>query len=165
MKPKEQIELAVIGVGVIVLIFLLVTRVIMPISSPKKSSKAPISTKNSMAKKDAKEEIKPGLLTKSARAPFGRGRPVYGLWKESTKDQELIRDPFSEEISHKSKDTSHGIGDFDLQGILWDDAKPSVIINGEELSVGESISGAKVIRIEKDSVILNNGSKEFKLNL
>lgn len=52
-----------------------------------------------------------------------------------------------------------------LQGIAWDDDKPTAIINNEIVSPGGKIGDVTVIAIERESVILNDGKSNFKLML
>ena len=74
------------------------------------------------------------------------------------------RDPFSKRIALLGG--SEFISDFRLEGILWDDnAKPTAIVNGKIVREGDKIDSAKIVQIQKDSVIINDGSKDYRLHL
>lgn len=50
-------------------------------------------------------------------------------------------------------------GDLSLSGIFWDAKKPVCLIDGKMLKAGDEISGAKVIEINKDTVLLKVGDE------
>ena len=52
-----------------------------------------------------------------------------------------------------------------LQGIIFRLRNPTAMINGKSLLVGESVSGARVTKIEKDQVTLERDGKTVILNL
>jgi len=52
-----------------------------------------------------------------------------------------------------------------LTGILWDDKIPKAIINDNVMGIGDKVDGKTVIDIQRDKVILNDGSKNFELRL
>ncbi len=52
-----------------------------------------------------------------------------------------------------------------LGAILIAPQRRVAVINGQPLSVGDQVSGAKVIDIESDRVRLRRGSREFVLDL
>lgn len=72
---------------------------------------------------------------------------------------EWMRDPFHGKIYLSAK------GDIDLKisGILWDEKKPSAIISDKIVNEGDTIGKYTVIKIEKESVILNDGVKNVEL--
>ena len=57
------------------------------------------------------------------------------------------------------------IGSTDLKGITWDSAKPFAIIGNRVVVEGDSIDGKKVIKINKDSVILEEAGRQIILRL
>ncbi|MEA3346665.1 MAG: hypothetical protein U9Q21_01080, partial [Candidatus Auribacterota bacterium] len=57
------------------------------------------------------------------------------------------------------------IPELTLKGIIDGSGRPMVIINDIILSEGDTIEGAKVIKVEGDSVILMHDQKEFTLSL
>jgi len=50
-------------------------------------------------------------------------------------------------------------GDLSLSGIFWDAKKPVCLIDGKMLRVGDEISGAKVLEINRDTVLLKVGDE------
>ena len=50
-------------------------------------------------------------------------------------------------------------GDLSLSGIFWDAKMPVCLIDGKMLKVGDEISGAKVLEINKDTVLLKVGDE------
>lgn len=50
-------------------------------------------------------------------------------------------------------------GELSLSGIIWDEKKPVCLIDGKMLKVGDEISGAKVIEINNDTVLLKVGDE------
>ncbi|MFH1771500.1 MAG: hypothetical protein ABH872_01675 [Candidatus Omnitrophota bacterium] len=49
-----------------------------------------------------------------------------------------------------------------LMGIIWD-KEPKAVLNGNLLGIGETINKVTIIDIKEDSVILNDGLKDFEL--
>lgn len=48
--------------------------------------------------------------------------------------------------------------DLSMEGLVWGSERPTAIINGKVVRVGEEISGAKVVEINKEGVtVLFNG--------
>jgi hypothetical protein len=72
------------------------------------------------------------------------------------------RDPFEAVKSDVGARTS---GNLVLHGILFDEERPSAIINGMVVCVGDKISGCTVIQIERSSVTLDGGAEQYKLKL
>ena len=56
-------------------------------------------------------------------------------------------------------------GNTELKGITWDSAKPFAIIGNKVVIEGDSIDGKKVIKINKDSVVLEEAGREIILKL
>ncbi len=52
-----------------------------------------------------------------------------------------------------------------LNGILWDNKKPLVIINDNVIGIGGKIGENTIVDIKKESVILNSGTGNFELRL
>lgn len=55
--------------------------------------------------------------------------------------------------------------DLKLQSIIFRDEKPAALINGEMLLVGEEIRGARVVRIERQSVTIERKGETNALRL
>ncbi len=52
-----------------------------------------------------------------------------------------------------------------LSGILWDDKAPKAVINGKIIGIGSKVGKYRVINIDRDSVIVNDGSKNIVISL
>ena len=52
-----------------------------------------------------------------------------------------------------------------LSGIAWEANKPQAVINGRIVGVGDEVAGNKVVEINQNSVVLNEGSNRFVLKL
>ncbi len=50
-----------------------------------------------------------------------------------------------------------------LQGIIWDPAGPKALINDEIVGIGDQIGTMKVLDIQNQKVILNDGTKDIEL--
>ncbi len=88
--------------------------------------------------------------------------------KESTAEEQ----PFSAEEKaagefeeEASLEQETGIPELALEGIIDGSGRPMAIIDNIILSEGDTIRGAKVIKIEADSTILMYDQKEFTLSL
>jgi hypothetical protein len=90
-----------------------------------------------------------------------QGTPLI-LNKTFSGTPEIKRDPFSFGLSGEIKATT--ASDLSLKGIMWDPDNPSAVINDHVLTVGDTISGFKVVKILKTSVILENGTLREEIN-
>jgi len=52
-----------------------------------------------------------------------------------------------------------------LYGIVWDPASPVALVDGQELRVGDTIKGARVIDIGVDRVVFTYRSRQFVLTV
>jgi hypothetical protein len=52
-----------------------------------------------------------------------------------------------------------------LQGIYYRMSNPTVLINGQTLTVGDSIEGARIVKIERQGVVLEMGGQKKELTL
>ncbi|MFA5275537.1 MAG: hypothetical protein WC417_01410 [Candidatus Omnitrophota bacterium] len=58
-----------------------------------------------------------------------------------------------------------GEGSLDLKGIIWDEKLPLALINGRTVKIGDKVGSNTVVDIRKDSVVLNDGSRDWELKL
>ena len=56
-------------------------------------------------------------------------------------------------------------GKFTLGGVVWDEKEPRALINNAILGIGDTIEGAVVVDIKQESVILNDGIRDFELRM
>jgi len=52
-----------------------------------------------------------------------------------------------------------------LVGIIWDKTSPKAMIGDNIVGIGDMVDGSRVVDIKEDSVILNDGSKDYELKL
>jgi hypothetical protein len=50
-----------------------------------------------------------------------------------------------------------------LNGIMWDNINPKAIINNNIVGIGDRIGKGRVVEINRDNVILNDGTRNFEL--
>jgi hypothetical protein len=81
-------------------------------------------------------------------------------WREDD-NLEWKRCPFSG--TNYSKETS--TEELAISGIIWDEANPRTIINGQICGEGEKIGDFLIEKIEKQRVILSNGTKTVELHI
>jgi len=79
-------------------------------------------------------------------------------------DLKWTRDPFSGR-TYSANSARKVTADLKLVGITWDKVCPMAIINNKVVEVGDSVAGNLVIQINKSSVVLNDGSRDFELKL
>lgn len=49
----------------------------------------------------------------------------------------------------------------DVQGIIWDTDRPTAIINGTVLNVGDTIAGVEIIKISKEGILISYLGETF----
>ena len=86
---------------------------------------------------------------------------------ESLVPQGQMRDPFARSIKTGENGTKNsGLGNLRLNGIQLKDDKPVYcLINDEIFIEGDRIAGKRIIRIEKDRVILKDDKREYELKI
>ena len=87
-------------------------------------------------------------------------------WNED-EDLEWVRCPFCGRQYGVEEEEEEVVEVVDLavSGIIWDDVRPQVIINGEILGEGDSIEGFLIEKIERQKVILSNKKRKIELAL
>lgn len=72
------------------------------------------------------------------------------------------RDPFKSLIPKDPKGNKK-ITSFEVnvEGIIWATDKPSAIIDGNVLNVGDTVSGAKIVEISKKGIVFSLGGEQF----
>ena len=156
LDNKSKIELAVTSLMILVFIIILlnsIKSIWIKIHPQRPAAVAENAAVQAIAKLDL-----PFTTAKQVVAEAGRGRDAY----KGIDAAAWGRDPFSASSSGEAADSVAGLT---LEGILWDNTSPSAIINGEFVRQGEKIGGATVVKINKDSVLVNDGSKNYKLQL
>lgn len=79
---------------------------------------------------------------------------------ESLLNELKLKNPFS--LKHFNEPLTEAKQEIKLEGIMWDNQKPFAVIDGTVMSVGDFIDGKKIIKIDNESVTLDNqGQKEI----
>jgi len=66
---------------------------------------------------------------------------------------------------HSSGTSIEVKGETDLKGIIWDIQRPFALIGNRVVVEGDTVDSKKVMKINKDSVVLDNQGKEEILRL
>jgi len=135
-ESKKRIELAITGIGVIILIFLVTSHV----------------SKSGVGKGASKNEA----YHASESAMTAVSEP------ESWDKLRWGRDPFLLDTSNAKE---QGTEDLTLSGIMPDKQDPYAIINGEVVKLGDKAGGMTVIEINENSVVLDENGKRHTLEL
>src|SRR3989338_63116 len=90
--------------------------------------------------------------------PGAQAPTTIAKLKEETRALELRRDPFFKQVVASSVR-----GGPSLSGIAWDEGDPTAIINGRIAHRGDSVDGYVVVDIQKDRVVLSDGTQDLEL--
>ena len=82
---------------------------------------------------------------------------------ESLLNELELKNPFSPK--HFTDPIIETKKEIELEGIMWDKEKPFAVIDGVVVAEGEFIEGKKVIRINNESVTLDNQGREETLRI
>ena len=82
---------------------------------------------------------------------------------ESLINELKLKNPFSPK--HFNEPAIETEKEIELEGIMWDKEKPFAVIDGAVVAEGEFIDGKKVIRINNESVILDNQGRQETLKI
>jgi hypothetical protein len=76
------------------------------------------------------------------------------------------RDPFVPLTGEDSELVSASSSGVKLEGIIYDpDGRSMAILNGKAYQAGEAVGDAKVVRIQKDQVVVSTGGEEQILRI
>ena len=96
-------------------------------------------------------------------------QPISMVTTEPRKRTEFVgwpRDPFVKPQTKENQgEKTGGASGLKLGAIMWDDKNPSAFINGKFVNVGDKIENKTVKQIERDRVILTDGTNEYVLKL
>ena len=158
LDNKSKIQLGVTSLLILVFVFIMGKSIKTIISKTRK----PKGNSSYITPGAFKEIMKRDMQAAGAEKPDSSQ-----AYENVIKEEEGIswgRDPFSKRSALEGGPVS--VSGLKLEGILWHhDAEPNAIINGEVLSAGDNIGGLKVVEIQKDAVIVNDGEKNYKLTL
>ncbi len=147
---KQKIEFIITAIMIAVLVFILINA-FKGKKQTRRSGKG-----SSVSSTYLKPQRRAGIKKRPAKI---RDTGLYRRLKEETEQIMLIRDPFIRGPISSSE------GELSLTGILWDKDNPLAIINENIVKIGDEVGKNKVVAIEQGGVILNDGTKDFRLNL
>jgi len=158
MDNKTKIEIAITCVMVLALILILINSLRVIFKSKKANGGAPYISAGAF-KEIVKRDV---MAVKDVKQVSGVDR-----YQEAMQAEDVIlwgRDPFSEKSALAGGDLA--ISEIKLEGILFHYGNvPRAVINGEMVGEGDKIESFTVNKISKDAVILNDGEKDYKLQL
>jgi hypothetical protein len=138
---KKRIEIII----TVVLVLVLVIVVANSIRTVKQKLKAPVPA------------VTGALHPQTTTAPQAAGQKK----KLAAEDLVWARCPFSGKV-YSASDKSLTLK---LSGILWDEKMPQALINNEIVKKGESIGNFIVVKINTNSVVVNDGTKDLELTV
>ncbi len=104
----------------------------------------------------------------TARAPEPAPKKIYTEQPKHLKKEEMeslinelrLKNPFSPK--HFNEPIIETRKEIELEGIMWDNQKPFAVIDGAVMTEGDFVDGKKIIKIDNESVTLDNqGKKEI----
>jgi len=75
------------------------------------------------------------------------------------------RDPFLIAVKKKEESPRIEPPKLVLKGIAYDEAEPLALINDRVVKQGDTIEGARIVKIDFDRVVVHHGKKEFVIKL
>ncbi len=107
------------------------------------------------------------VSSNTSSAAFDQAIPMISVVpRKRTEFVGWPRDPFAKlqtEIKEEKKIGS--VSALKLGAIMWDDKNPSAFINGKFVSAGDKIDDKAVKQIERNRVILTDGTNDYVLKL
>lgn len=161
MKQKDAIQIGITGVLVLILLMTMV-RACNKVKKRKKLSSPPAASavQPQSGTTAASAEHQPGAQP----VPVMSSEPLYVRFQKETEGLELIRDPFSKQAITPTA-VKGKVSSLQLNGIAWDEERPTAIINNEIAEVGSQIDEYTVVEIRKDRVILSDGEQNLVLTI
>ncbi len=108
----------------------------------------------------AKNTVVAVIESRSAAAPQGAANVVStGRRAKRSRFKEWKRNPFITGL------TASTVTKLTLNGIIWNKTKPKAMIGDAIVAKGDTVGADKVVDIQPDRVILNDGTKDFELKI
>jgi len=129
-------------------------------------TKMKVEEKVSTVKSEVKEKTAIPQVTKAVKEPIKTvinkvvPKPESIIVKRDTITGKWGTDPFV-----RNWVTTAEVSDLKLKAITQSGAKAYALINDQILEVGEAIAGKKIVSIDKDKVILEQGDRTFTILL
>jgi len=158
MTGKAQKEIIITGILVVVLISVSIST----FSEVKKKKSAAKSPNISSAKRTTYS--KP--VQKYSKKDFSeieKTKENLAKLEQESSNLKLKRDVFVHGSAVSEEEIAPS--DLTLYGIIWDKDNPIAIINETIVKTGDKVGISTIKKIEQDCVIVNDGSRDYKLNL
>ena len=112
-----------------------------------------------------KDETAEQIIADQVGEEISAGEIAAELTEEVEKEveEEVVGEIVEQEIV--AKDEPAGEPELSLTGIVWGDESPCAFINNIIVEEGETVDGAKVVRIDRREVLLTFQEKEIYLSL
>jgi len=160
MNDKARKQVIVTAILVVVLIFVGMNSI--SDIKKKRGAKAVKPLSKVVVRKEAL--LKAGLkLVKGDFTQAEKAKENIAKLEEEAQGLKLKRDVFIQAPAVSAEEISPS--DLTLYGIIWDKDNPIAIINEEIVKTGDKIGASTVARIEENCVVLNDGTRDYKLNL
>lgn len=98
------------------------------------------------------------LLAETPEQVEKRRTEVFAMLERLAARQ--LKDPFL--ASEKPKEEQQAVG-LELTGVFGEAASLTALINGEAYQVGDMVQGKRIVAIQRDQVVLEQGSRRFLL--
>ena len=138
-NTKKKIELTITGIGIIALIFLLMSYL------PKSKGNKLVSASRVTGVSFTSFQPRASSLELEASGSASWGRDPFLLDTPNVKEQVL--------------------GDMTLNGIVADKQSPYAIINNDIVKLGDKVNGMTVIEINEKNVVLDENGQRHTLEL
>ncbi|MDD5044320.1 MAG: hypothetical protein PHH69_06970 [Candidatus Omnitrophica bacterium] len=100
---------------------------------------------------------------KKSPTEIEKEKESLAMLEQEAESMKLKRDAFvHEQVASQEEITP---SDLILCGIIWDEDSPIAIINGVIVRKGDKVGTSTVKDIEENFVLLNDGNKDYKINL
>ena len=139
MQDKKVVALIILTVLAVISLIYGVT------ASPKPRSKSAVTAERQVAIASPQCAATNVISTKRRSK-----RSQFKAWK---------RNPFAAGL------TASTVKELTLNGIIWNKTKPKAMIGNAIVEKGDTIGANKVVDIQPDRVILNDGTKNFELRI
>ena len=163
-EQNEKKKIVVVVMLIIVLGFMLIKTFLPEFTKKGKT----ISTAEEIVTKALQQKQAPSIVWKipdvypaNLRDPMRTGQsrnPVTGEWIEDVVDFEKVKDIIGQP---DTAETTGFYNDIVIQSILYSQSGRSVVIDNKILYEGDSINGATIIKINKNSVEFAIGEQKF----
>jgi len=157
MKVKGGVVLVPILAIVLVVVWLLILGIV-----PLKK------TVREVMERPATVEVRPEELRKKAEET---ALSLSNWLEKREKINEMLvyhegrRDPFLLPVKKKEKSLPVQPPKLVLKGIAWDETEPLALINDLLVKEGDTIQGARIVKIDFDRVAVRYGTKKFVIEL